>query len=60
MILAALTPILPFVLTWRLVSAATQKRKHVFRTLRSAPALLALNVSWALGELSGYLRGSPE
>lgn len=60
LILAALTPMLPFVLTWRLVSAATRKRKHVWRTLRSAPALLALNGSWALGELSGYLRGTSE
>ena len=57
LVLAALTPLLPAVLTWRLVSAARRKGRDVSRTVRVAPALLLLNTSWALGELTGYLAG---
>ena len=60
LLLAALTPALPLVLTWRLVSAARRKGRDVSQTLRVVPALLALNSAWALGEFTGYLRGVRE
>lgn len=55
LLLAAATPLLPVLLTWRLVDAARQKQRETGRTLRTIPALLALNACWALGELVGYL-----
>lgn len=58
-VLMALSPLLPLVLTWRLVAAAARKRRNLSRTLLSIPALLVLNAAWALGEFKGYLTGSP-
>jgi len=59
-VLAVLALALPLVLTWRLVAALVRKRKGFTRTLLSVPALLVLNGSWAVGELTGYLTGSPD
>jgi hypothetical protein len=57
MLLAA-TPILPFLLTWRVARAAAQPRPAVF--LRALPATLLFFVAWSVGEAVGYLRGPQE
>lgn len=59
LMLAALTPLLPFVLTWRLLKGVLQKRRAIGRTILALPLLLALSAVWSLGELVGYLTGKP-
>jgi glycosyltransferase involved in cell wall biosynthesis len=54
---AAMSPLVPFVLTARLVRTVQSKpagRRHLWRSL---PVLLAFHIAWAWGELDGYLRG---
>ncbi len=58
LVLAALTPALPFILTWRLIDGAKRRGREVGRVWRTAPALLALLAAWSCGELAGYLGGS--
>ncbi len=59
LVYAAMTPLLPFVLTLRLLKGALGKRRFVARTLLAAPLLLLLSTVWASGELVGYLSGRP-
>lgn len=59
LVLAALTPLLPFVLTWRLLKGVLVKRRAVPRTLAALPLLFLLSTVWSLGELTGYLTGRP-
>jgi len=54
---AALTPLLPFVLTARLLRGALARRRSAGRALLAAPLLLLLNTVWSLGELAGYVTG---
>ena len=58
-VLAALTPLLPFVLTWRLLKGVLKKRRFVGRTLLALPLLFLLSTAWSLGEFYGYLTGRP-
>ena len=59
LVLAALTPALPFVLTWRLLRGALAKRRAVGRALLALPLLFLLSTFWSLGELGGYVTGRP-
>lgn len=59
LLLAALTPLLPFVLTWRLVKGVVQRRRAIGRTLLALPLLFLLQAVWAIGECAGYLTGRP-
>ena len=52
---AGMTPLLPFVLTWRLLDGARRKGRHVARTVAALPALFVLSVAWSIGEAAGYL-----
>jgi Glycosyl transferase family 2 len=56
---AALTPLLPFVLTWRLLKGVLQKRRAIGRALLALPLLFLLSAVWSCGELIGYLTGRP-
>ena len=59
MVFAALTPLLPFVLTWRLLKGVLQKRRLVGRTVAALPLLFLLSIVWAAGEFTGYVTGRP-
>ncbi len=56
---AALTPLLPFVLTARLVNGVLQKKRAIGRMIAALPLLFLLSTVWSLGELVGYLTGRP-
>jgi hypothetical protein len=56
---AALTPLLPFVLTWRLLKGVLQKKRAVMRTLLALPLLFLLSAVWSWGEFVGYASGRP-
>ncbi|MEP6690218.1 MAG: glycosyltransferase [Gemmatimonadaceae bacterium] len=53
--LLAGSPLLPFLLTWRVARAATKGRTGTF--VRALPATFAFLASWSIGEAAGYLRG---
>ena len=52
------SPLLPFLLTWRIARQVFGKKRHRKQFLLSIPLLLAFMVSYTLGELVGYLFGS--
>jgi GT2 family glycosyltransferase len=54
-LLLAGSPALPFLLTWRVASAAGRTRAGAF--LRALPATFAFLTAWAVGEAAGYLKG---
>ncbi len=56
---AALAPALPFLLIGRIIRTQIAKRQPVGRLLTALPAAFALLLSWSLGELIGYLTGTP-
>jgi len=56
-IYAALSPLLPFVMTWRVARQSLQRGAHTRRFLRTLPLILLLQGFWALGEFAGYATG---
>lgn len=54
---ALTTPALPVVAFWRRWRAFWPKRRFRSRFLAAIPLLLAFDVSWAWGELAGYVLG---
>jgi GT2 family glycosyltransferase len=56
--LAAGTPLLPFLLTWRIVRRAMHGGWGG-EILPLVPLLLLLHTAWAAGECAGYLTGTP-
>jgi hypothetical protein len=58
-LLAALTPVLPAVLTARLALVTSGRGRGLGGFLRAAPAILLLQTAWSLGEFVGYVTGSP-
>jgi len=50
-------PALPVVLTTRMLRKTLGKRRHLAELVLSLPISLLANLSWALGELCGYLTG---
>jgi hypothetical protein len=56
---AALSPLLPFVLTGRLARRSLLRGPSRGRFLAALPLVFLLQSSWALGELAGYVAGRP-
>jgi hypothetical protein len=54
---AALSFLLPAVLTLRVVSRALRKRRNLDRLVLSAPLIVLLETIWSLGEFVGYVTG---
>ncbi len=52
------TPLLPFMLLWRTFRQVMRKRRHYKEFVLSLPLLSLFGVSYACGELVGYLCGS--
>lgn len=59
LVLTALTPALPFILSWRYFSGAWSRGQARGRLLLTALPLFLLSASWSLGEMAGYLTGRP-
>jgi hypothetical protein len=59
LVLAAMSFVLPVVLSWRLVSQGFRKRRHLDRLILSLPLIFILETLWSAGELTGYLLGPP-
>jgi len=58
LVLAALSPLLPFVLTARLVRGASA-RGRASELAGALPLVFVLECAWGLGELAGYASGRP-
>jgi len=56
---AMLSPLLPFVMTWRLARQSLERGANTRRFLLALPLILLLQCFWALGELVGYVTGQP-
>jgi hypothetical protein len=55
--LAALTPLLPFLLLLRHLRGRLERRRNVGKFLAVSPVVLLLLAAWSCGELIGYLTG---
>ncbi|MFN0009031.1 MAG: glycosyltransferase [Planctomycetota bacterium] len=58
-VFAAMTVLLPFLLTWRLLRGKLARKRDLGRFLACLPLVFLLQVGWALGELIGYATGDP-
>jgi len=57
-LLAIGSPLLPFLLTLRLLQGRIARRRDVGRFLACLPLVFLLEIGWALGEFQGYATGS--
>jgi hypothetical protein len=48
-------PVVPPLMTWRVLRLVVGKRRYRLRALACLPAILWFNVAWAAGEVRGYL-----
>lgn len=58
-VLAALSPLLPLVMTWRTAKTAFQRGRYTGKFVASLPLIVLLQSVWAAGELAGYLTADP-
>ncbi len=58
-LLAALSPLLPLLLTWRIGAITAARGRHVGRFLTCVPLVAGLTTAWAAGEFVGYVSGRP-
>lgn len=56
-LLTLVSPILPFLLTFRIISRTLNKKRHLNKLILALPYLAILMTTWSFGELSGYLIG---
>jgi hypothetical protein len=57
---AALTPLLPFALTLRIVANVLRKRRATRPLVRALPFIALLTVAWSWGEFLGYVTGQAD
>ena len=58
-LLAAMTPLLPFVLFLRQMRKVLASKRNRLAFLRAAPLTFLLNTTWSWGEFVGYITGRP-
>lgn len=58
-VLAAFSPLLPLLMTWRLFGVTRQRQKHLRRFVEVLPYIVMLQSVWAAGELVGYVSRDP-
>ncbi len=59
LIYALLSPVLPALMTWRLIALTRQRGLHTGRLWKALPHIVALQSVWAAGEAVGYLTADP-
>jgi hypothetical protein len=59
-IYAALSPLLPVVLLWRMTASVSKKRQDLRAFFKVLPLTAVLLGSWSLGELLGYVTARPD
>lgn len=59
LVLAALSPVLPFLLLARHGRARLERRRHFGKFVKASPAMFLLLAAWSLGEAVGSLTGRP-
>ena len=57
--LVVASPLLPLLLTGRVVSAVFRKKRYVGACIRAFPYIALFAAVWAWGEMVGYLTGTP-
>lgn len=60
MLLAALSPLLPAVLFWRMSMNVLRTRRNIVRFAGALPIIVLLTTSWAWGEFVGYTTAAAE
>ena len=55
-----MTPLLPFVLTARIVATVLRKRRSTHPLLRALPYIALLTTAWSWGEFVGYVTGQAD
>lgn len=55
LVLAVISPILPIVVTLKLILIAVRKRRNFGKFIKALPIIPALLISWGLGEMMGYI-----
>ena len=58
-VLAVASPLLPFVMTWRIARTSFARGQHAAEFTACAPAVFVLHAVWAVGECVGYVTGKP-
>ena len=56
---AVLSPLLPFVMTFRLARQTFERGANTRRFVTALPLIFLLQCFWALGEFAGYVTGEP-
>jgi hypothetical protein len=51
----AVSPIVPFMMTVRILQQVIQKRRHRLRAVAAVPVILSYNAAWAFAEARGYV-----
>ena len=59
LVLAAMAPVLPLVLFYRLARHQMAKKRTLGKFVAASPVVLLLLATWSLGEMIGYLTGKP-
>lgn len=55
LLFAGLSFLLPAILTWRIVSQALRRRRHLNKLTPALPLIFLLEIIWSMGELVGYI-----
>lgn len=56
---AAVSPLLPALMTWRLAKTALQRGAYKMQFVRALPLIVLLQSVWAVGEFIGYITADP-
>jgi hypothetical protein len=59
LVLAAMAPLLPLLLFFRLARHQAAKKRTLGKFVMASPVVLLLLATWSLGEMIGYLTGKP-
>jgi hypothetical protein len=49
------SPLIPFVMTARVLQQVFRKRRHRLRAVGALPVILSFNAAWAVAEARGYV-----
>jgi GT2 family glycosyltransferase len=59
LLLAVLSPVLPVLMTWRLIGLTRRRARHTRRLIGALPHVFLLQCVWAVGEAVGYVTADP-